>query len=162
MPSRGVTAYFGRTSELPPPPVRATAALGPITATERVFAASRGSRPPSFFSSTMLSVARRARHGPLLGRVHFAAADVRLVEQPGREHHAQDAAHAVVHGALLHLARCDRGQHLLLGEPARAVACLLRGRPGEPVAHRLAAGHLQVHAGVDRPARCCTCCPSRR
>jgi len=33
-PSSGVIAYFGRTSELPPPPVRATAAFGPMTAME--------------------------------------------------------------------------------------------------------------------------------
>ncbi len=98
----------------------------------------------------MLSVAALSRHRPLLGRVHVPAADMGLVEQSRGEHHTQQAAHVVVHGALLDLARGDGGHHLVLGEPARAVARFLRGRAGEPAAHGLAARHLQVHAGVDR------------
>src|ERR1035438_5843833 len=45
MPSSAAIAYLGRTKELPPPPVRATAALGPITAILRVLSARRGSTP---------------------------------------------------------------------------------------------------------------------
>ncbi len=57
IPWRGLIFERGTTMELPPPPVRAISALGPITAMLWTRAASRGRRPIVFFSSTVPSSA---------------------------------------------------------------------------------------------------------
>ena len=56
-PSSGETVWRGKTVALPPPSVRATAALGPITATRRSDPASSGSSEPWLRASTKLAAA---------------------------------------------------------------------------------------------------------
>ena len=53
IPSNGLTVSHGQTAELPPPPVRATLAAGPMNAMVFNLSLDNGSRP-SFFRSTML------------------------------------------------------------------------------------------------------------
>jgi hypothetical protein len=63
-PSSGETVYSGMTVALPPPCVRARAALSPITATERSRAGAQGSSP-RFSSRTVPSIAAsRAKATP--------------------------------------------------------------------------------------------------
>ncbi len=64
MPSTGFTVYSGTTCELPPPPVFAAPANGPITATECSADASSGNCPDSFFSSTVPSSAAERANAP--------------------------------------------------------------------------------------------------
>ena len=74
-PSSGETVYSGTTVALPPPCVRALAALSPITATERRRAGSHGSSP-RFSSSTVPSTAAcRAKAIPSSTQAGSAAGD---------------------------------------------------------------------------------------
>ena len=104
------------TVALPPPCVRALAALSPITATERSLAGSHGSSP-RFSSSTVPSMpACRAKAIPSSTQAGSAAGTPVERADPARQ--GEDAGHLAVDDRLGDLAGAD-GPHQRLGPMAR-------------------------------------------
>ena len=134
---------FGTNKRAPPPPVRATAALGPMTAIVFTLAGSRGRRPPVFFEQHDTFSGSLERHCTLFGRVNFAAAGVGMLEKAAQEHDAQDAADVVVEGGFRNVSGLDFGQHGSLGSPPPQ-AVTTNGRPSRPMMRRRRIPMLEV------------------
>ena len=102
--------------------MRATAALGPITAIDFTFAGVQRQQPALVLEEHNAFRRSLERDGALLRCVYFAAARMRMVEQAAEENDAEDAAHVVIEPGLLDIARLDLGQHLIALQPGAAVA----------------------------------------
>ena len=78
---------------------------------------------------------------------------LRMIEDAAQEDHAQDAAHILIERGLADLAGSYRSCYFVGGKPTGSVAGLLGFRFRDPLLHRRTAGHLEIHAGVDRRRR---------
>ena len=161
-PSAELTEYFGVTSELPPPPVLATAAFGPMTTTEWIFDGLERQQIAIVLEENDALGRRLARQGALLWRIDLAGCGVRLIELPADEHHAQHAADVVINGGRGYFAGRYFRKHFLRNQPAATVARRHRLRL---LPASLSSARRRASPGPCRHSRylpCCRCCPSRR